>query len=58
MQNTKQNIRQNLTVFEKPGILPENFDELQLFYSSISLAETSHTISTYQCLQKSGWDFF
>ena len=36
----------------------ENFDELQLSYSSIFFAETSHTFSTYQCLQKSVWDFF
>ena len=36
----------------------ENFDELQLSYSSIFFAETSHTFSTYQCLQKGVWDFF
>ena len=36
----------------------ENFDELQLPYSSIFFAETSHTFSTYQRLQKDVWDFF
>ena len=36
----------------------ENFDELQLSYSSIFFAETLHTFSTYQCLQKGVWDFF
>ena len=34
------------------------FDELQLSYSSIFFAETSHTFSTYQYLQKGVWDFF
>ena len=56
MQNPIQNFRQSSVVFEKPGILSENlktFDELQLPYSSIFLAETSHTFSTHQCLQKS-----
>ena len=55
MQNPIQNFRQSSVVFEKPGILSENlktFDELQLPYSSIFLAETSHTFSTYQCPQK------
>ena len=36
----------------------ENFDELQLPYSSIFFAETSHTFPTYQCLQKGVRDFF
>ena len=36
----------------------ENFDELQLSYSSIFFAETSHTFSTYQYLQNGLWDFF
>ena len=56
MQNPIQNFRQSSVIFEKPGILSENlktFDELQLPYSSIFFAETSHTFSTYQCLQKS-----
>ena len=58
MQNPIQNFRQSSVVFEKPGILSENlktFDELQLPYSSIFFAETLHTFSTYQCLQKSVW---
>ena len=36
----------------------ENFDELELSYSSIFFAETSHTFSNYKCLQKGVWDFF
>ena len=36
----------------------ENFVELQLSYSSIFFAETSHMLSTFQCLQKGVWDFF
>ena len=46
MQNPIQNFRQSSVIFEKPGILSENlktFDELQLPYSSIFFAETSHT---------------
>ena len=35
----------------------EKFDELELSYSSILFAETSHTFSTYHCLQKGVWDF-
>ena len=35
----------------------ENFDELQLSYSSIFFAETSHTFSTYHCLKNGVWDF-
>ena len=31
------------------------FDELQLSYSSVVLAETSHTLSTYHCLKKRVW---
>ena len=30
----------------------ENFDELQLSFSSIFFAETSHMLSTYHCLEK------
>ena len=30
MQNPAEQIRQGSTVFEKPGILSEKFDELQL----------------------------
>ena len=61
MQNPIQKFRQNSIVFEKPGILSENFenfDELQLPYSSIFFAETLRTFLTYQSLQKSVWDFF
>ena len=61
MQNTIQKFRQSSIVFEKPGIFSENFgnfDEFQISYSSIFFAETPHTFSTYQCLQKSVWDFF
>ena len=61
MQNAIQKFRQSSFVFEKPGILSwkfENFDELQLSYSSIFCAETSHTFCTCQCLQKGVWDFF
>ena len=36
----------------------ESFDELQLSYSLIFFAETSHTFSTYHCLKKGVWDFF
>ena len=58
MQNTKQKFRQGFIVFEKSCIWKfENFDELQLPYSSIFFAETSHTFSTYQCLQKRVSDF-
>ena len=58
MQNTVQKFRQNSIVFEKPGILSENFDEPQLSYSSIFFAETSNRFYTHQCLQKVVWDFF
>ena len=43
--------RQSSIVFKKPGILSD-FEELQLSYSSIFFAETSHKFSTYQCLQR------
>ena len=36
----------------------ENFDELQLLYSSINLAETSHTFPTYHCLKMGVCNFF
>ena len=36
----------------------ENFDELQLSYNLIFFAETSHTFSTYYCLQEGVLDFF
>ena len=57
MQNTAQKFRQSPIIFEKPGILPENFNELQLPYSSIFFTETLNTFSTYQCLKKGVWEF-
>ena len=36
----------------------ENFDELQLSYSSIFCTETWHTFSIYHCLHKGVWDSF
>ena len=58
MQNPIQKFGQSSIVFEKPGILSENLKSWKLPYSSIFFAETSHTFTTYQCLQKSAWDFF
>ena len=61
MQNTIQKFRQSSIVFEKPGIFSENFgnfDEFQISYSSIFFAETSHTFSTYYCLQNGKWVSF
>ena len=57
MQNTAQKFRQSPIIFEKPGILPENFNELQLPYSSIFFTETLNTFPTYQCLKKGVWKF-
>ena len=60
MQNTIQKFRKSSIVFEKPGILSEdlkNFDKLQLPCTSIIFAETLHTFSNYQCLEKGVWDF-
>ena len=53
-----QKFRESSFVFEKPSILSENFDELQLSYSSIFFAENSHMFSNYQYLQRTVWDFF
>ena len=61
MQNPIQKLRQSSTVFEKPGILPENLKSLTSFnYPKVHflIAETSHTFPTSQCLQKGVWDFF
>ena len=61
MQNTTQNFRQSSIVFEKPGILTENLKTLTISnYPTVQyfFAETSHTFSTCQCLQKGAWDFF
>ena len=51
MQNSIQIFRQRSAVFEKTAYFVwkfGNFDELQLSYSSIFFAETSHMFSTYQ----------
>ena len=56
-----QKFRQNSIVFEKPGNLSENLKTLTCSnYPTVQyfFAETSYTFSTYQCLQKGGWDFF
>ena len=61
MQNTMQTFRQSSIVFEEPGIFVwkfENFEELQLSYSSIFFAETSHMFSTYHCQKKGFLVFF
>ena len=55
MQNPIEKFRESSIVFEKPGILS---DELQLPYSSVFFAETSHMFPTSQCLPKGGRDFF
>ena len=55
MQNPIQKFRQSSIVFEKPGILSENFKTLNSpNYPTVQyfFAESSHTFSTYQCLQK------
>ena len=54
MQNPIQKFRQSSIVFGKPGILSENLKTLtiQLPYSSIFFAETLHTPTSDQCLQK------
>ena len=61
MQNTIQKFKQSSIVSKKTGILSENsktltsskYHTVQYFF-----AETSHTFSTYQCLQKGVWGFF
>ena len=56
MQITLQKFRQSSLVFTKPGILSENLKTLTSSnYPTVQyfFAETSHTFSTYQCLQKS-----
>ena len=61
MQNPIQKFRQSSIVFEKPGILSENLKTLTSSnYPAVQyfFAKTSHTFPTYQCLQKSVWDFF
>ena len=61
MQNIIQKFRQSSIVFEKAGILSQNLKTLTSSnYPTVQyfLAETSHTFSTYQCLQKDVWYFF
>ena len=58
MQSPIQKFRQSPSVFQKPGIVWKDFDELQLPYSSIFFAKTSHTFPAFQYLQKSVGDFF
>ena len=59
MQNLTQKFRQSSIVFEKPGILSENLKTLTSSnYPTEFFAASSHTFSTYQCLQKGVWDFF
>ena len=55
-----QKFRQSSVVSEKPSILPENLKTLMSSnYPTVQyfFAETLHTFSTYQCLQKGLWDF-
>ena len=61
MQNIIQKFRQSSIVFEKAGILFQNLKTLTSSnYPTVQyfFAKTSHTFSTYQCLQKGVWDFF
>ena len=61
MQSTIQKFRQSSIVLEERGILSENLKTLTSSnYPTVQyfFAETSHTFSTYQCLQKGVWDFF
>ena len=61
MQNIIQKFRQSSIVFEKAGILSQNLKTLTSSnYPTVQyfFAETSHTFSTYQCLQKGCGIFF
>ena len=61
IQNPMPKFRQTTIISEKTSFFVwkiENFDELQLPYCSMFLAETSHTFSAYQYLQKDIRDFF
>ena len=55
-----QKCRQGSIVFEKPDILPENLKTLTSSnYPTVNIfAETLHTFTTYECLQKGAWDFY
>ena len=54
MQNPIEKFRESSIVFEKPGILS---DELQLPYSSVFFAETSHMFPKFPMPTK-GWAGF
>ena len=60
MQNIIQKFRQSSIVFEKPGILSENLKTLRApaTLQFNIFCWTSHTFSTYQCLQKGVRGFF
>ena len=61
MQNPIQKFGQISLVLEKTKYFVrkfENFDKLQIPYSSIFFAQTSHKFPTYQCTQKEVRDFF
>ena len=60
MQNTIQKFRQSSFVFDKPGILSENFNTLTSSnYPTVQyfLLKLRTRFSIYQCLQKCVWDF-
>ena len=57
MQNPIQKFGQSSVVLKKPGILSESLKILTYTVEYV-FAETSHTFSTYQCLQKGVQDFF
>ena len=61
MQSSIQKFRQISTVFGKPGVLSKRFKTLTSSnYPTVQylFAETLHTFSSYQCLEKGAWDFF
>ena len=60
MPNTIQKIYTKLYCFKKPSVLSENLKTLtRSNYPTVHFfAETSHTFTTYQCLEKDVWDFF
>ena len=61
MPNPIQKFRQSSIDFEKPGSLSENLKTLtSSTYPTVQylFAETSHTFTTYLCLQNGVWEFF
>ena len=61
MQNSIQKFRQISTVFGKPGVLSKRLKTLTSSNyptAQYLFAETLHTFSSYQCLEKDVWDFF